>query len=133
MSLVQNIVTSFAMAWRSFLLVAAAGVAIAVYSARNTALPLSLIEPRIAALGNMTAVRRRAIYLCGCHGIDLTSSSLLPPQAVFDSHGVATEVLRIAQVPLPLLRPGDVLIQVRSAALNPVDWCGPCSRSYVCV
>ncbi|MFB6891583.1 NADP-dependent oxidoreductase [Kitasatospora sp. NPDC056327] len=39
----------------------------------------------------------------------------------YDSYGGA-EVLREAELPLPKVAPGEVLVKVRCAAVNPVDW-----------
>jgi NADPH:quinone reductase-like Zn-dependent oxidoreductase len=40
---------------------------------------------------------------------------------VFDRFG-GPEILRAADVPMPKVGPGEILIRVRSAAVNPVDW-----------
>jgi NADPH:quinone reductase-like Zn-dependent oxidoreductase len=40
---------------------------------------------------------------------------------VFDRFG-GPEILRVADVPMPKVGPGEILIRVRSAAVNPVDW-----------
>jgi NADPH:quinone reductase-like Zn-dependent oxidoreductase len=39
----------------------------------------------------------------------------------YETYG-GVEVLREARVPLPKLAPGEVLVEVRCAAVNPVDW-----------
>lgn len=39
----------------------------------------------------------------------------------YETYG-GVEVLREARVPLPRLAPGEVLVKVRCAAVNPVDW-----------
>jgi NADPH:quinone reductase-like Zn-dependent oxidoreductase len=40
---------------------------------------------------------------------------------VFERFG-GPEILRVADVPTPKVGPGEILIRVRSAAVNPVDW-----------
>lgn len=40
---------------------------------------------------------------------------------VYDAFG-GPEALRVAELPLPKVGPGEVLVQVRSAGVNPVDW-----------
>ncbi|WP_031511879.1 NADP-dependent oxidoreductase [Streptomyces sp. NRRL F-5123] len=40
---------------------------------------------------------------------------------VYETYG-GTEVLREARVPMPKVAPGEVLVKVRCAAVNPVDW-----------
>ncbi len=39
----------------------------------------------------------------------------------YDSYG-GNEVLRLTELPVPKVGPGEVLVRVRSAAVNPVDW-----------
>jgi NADPH:quinone reductase-like Zn-dependent oxidoreductase len=40
---------------------------------------------------------------------------------IYDRYG-EPEILRLAELPMPKTAPGEVLIRVRSAAVNPVDW-----------
>ncbi|MEV7416549.1 NADP-dependent oxidoreductase [Streptomyces sp. NPDC089919] len=40
---------------------------------------------------------------------------------LYDAYG-GPEVLRLGEVPLPKVAPGEVLVRVRRAAVNPVDW-----------
>jgi NADPH:quinone reductase-like Zn-dependent oxidoreductase len=41
--------------------------------------------------------------------------------AVFDRFG-GPEILRVADLPMPKVGPDEILIRIRSAAVNPVDW-----------
>ncbi|MFJ3203010.1 NADP-dependent oxidoreductase [Streptomyces sp. NPDC086989] len=41
--------------------------------------------------------------------------------AVIDTYGQVRDVVRVTDVPVPAVGPGDVLIEVRAAGVNPVD------------
>ncbi|RQN09432.1 NADP-dependent oxidoreductase [Aeromicrobium camelliae] len=42
--------------------------------------------------------------------------------AFYDSYGDIDDVLRVGELPDPRVGPGEALIEVRAAAINPVDW-----------
>jgi NADPH:quinone reductase-like Zn-dependent oxidoreductase len=44
-------------------------------------------------------------------------------QAVYTATGDASKVTEFRSVPIPSIRPSDVLIRVHACALNPIDWC----------
>lgn len=44
--------------------------------------------------------------------------------AVFRRFGPPAELRYEADFPRPVRRPGEVLIKVAAASINPIDWCG---------
>ena len=106
-------------------LVAAVAVTIGVYLTLETGVPVTQITNRFGAAPVMTAVSRNRPRTAPAD----SRLCLRRLQAVFATHGDAREVVSIVQAQLPLVRADDVLIEMKAAALNPVDWWAGCSSS----